>query len=144
MDMISLLKTENKDLALGIIRLITGLIFSLHGAQKLFGWFGGPGPSGFLTYLASMHIPAWLGYVAMIVEFMCGVLMLFGVAAELGALIGIPFMAVAIYLVHWKNGFFAQNGGYEYPLLLLVLCVAIVIGGPGRFALWDVFKAFRI
>lgn len=129
--------------ALLLVRLVVGSVFMLHGLQKVFGLFGGPGLTGFATWIASMGVPAFLGYAAALVELASGIMIFFGIATELGAVLVIPLMKVAIYLVHWKNGYFIQNEGYEYALNLLLLAVALIIGGPGAGALWDPFKKWR-
>lgn len=129
--------------ALLIVRLVVGSVFILHGAQKVFGLFGGTGLNAFASWIASMGIPAFLGHVAAYAELAAGVMIFFGIATEIGALLVIPIMKVAIYFVHGKNGYFIQNEGYEYALNLLLLAVALIVGGPGAAALWDPFNAWR-
>lgn len=129
--------------ALLIVRLVLGSIYLLHGSQKLFGLFGGTGLSGFVTWLSTMHVPSWLAYLAACTEFIAGVLLFCGIAPDLGALLSIPFLSAAIYLVHLKRGYFSQNNGFEYPLNLMFLALAVIIGGPGKLALWDPFKFWR-
>ncbi|BDC35065.1 hypothetical protein Noda2021_10230 [Candidatus Dependentiae bacterium Noda2021] len=129
--------------ALLLVRLVVGSVFLLHGAQKVFGLFGGPGLDGFGSYIASLGLPVTLGHLAAIFELVAGIMLVFGIATELGALMTIPVMKVAIYLVHWSNGYFIQNQGYEYALNLLLLAAAIIIGGPGAHALWDPFAKWR-
>ena len=121
---------SHQELALTLVRLIVGLIFTLHGLQKVFGLFGGPGLKGFASWLSTLHVPAFLAYAASFCELFGGLMLLIGIMPELGALILIPVMVSAIYLVHWQKGFFAQNGGCEYQLLLLTLMVVIIIGRP--------------
>lgn len=123
------------DLALALIRIMLGLVCTLHGSQKVLGAFGGPGLQGFVNWIGSLGVPAVLGYLAAFFEFAGGLLLLFGIASRLGAAMVIPVMLGAIYLVHLKNGFFTQNGGYEYPLVLLVMALALVIGGSGSLTL---------
>lgn len=131
---------KSKSLALFIIRLTIGAYFMLHGGQKLFGWFGGPGLQGWVGWLASLQIPALLADIAALSEFIGGCMLFLGFAAEIGALLEIGVMAGAIYLVHWPHGFFIQNNGFEYALLLMVCCLGIIIGGPGKWYLWNPFK----
>lgn len=128
------------DLALALIRIMTGLVFTLHGSQKVLGAFGGPGLQGFANWISSLGIPGAFGYLAAIFEFVGGILLLFGIASRLGALMVIPVMLGAIYLVHLKHGFFVQNNGYEYPLTLLVLAIAIFLGGSGSLAFTRIFE----
>jgi len=127
-------------IALLILRLTLGSIFILHGSQKLFGFFGGSGLTGFVQWSAKLGIPAVLAYIAAFAEFFGGVSMFFGIATELGALMTIPVMIGAVVIVHGKSGYFAQNGGFEYPLNLIFLAIAIIIGGPGLWALYKPFK----
>ena len=129
--------------ALFLVRILLGTTFILHGSQKVLGLFGGPGLAGFSTFVASLGYPAWLGYPAAFFEFFGGILLLLGIAPELGALAVIPVMVVAIASVHGKNGYFGQNGGYEYPLNLMILALVVIIGGAGEYALWDFFKSWR-
>lgn len=114
-------------LGLNIIRIATGLIFMAHGSQKVFGLFGGPGLQGFAQWAATVGIPGWLAYAAAFSEFIGGVLLLFCITAPLGALMTAGVMLGAIWFVHFNSGFFSQNGGFEYPLLLLIISVAIII-----------------
>lgn len=124
--------------ALTILRIFLGITFIAHGSQKVFGWFGGSGLSGFVGWLAhSFQIPAIIGYIAAYSELIAGLLLLFGIFPEFGAFLIICIMIAAIYLVHAEKGFFIMQGGYEYSLCLLIVAVAIIIGGPGKLALWD-------
>lgn len=142
---------DHKDWALLLVRLVTGITFFLHGGQKLFGWFGGPGLKGFIQWTVLHHLHPALGYLAAGAELVGGFLMVLGICAELGALIAIPVMVGAILKIHWVNGYFSHwalgkfnsHGGYEYPINLILLCVAIIIGGPGAYALWDPIKRLR-
>lgn len=127
------------DWALFIVRIMLGIIFIAHGGQKVLGLFGGPGLAEFAKMAATMYvpIPAFLAYLAAFAEFIGGILLFFGIAAELGALMVIPVMIGAVFFVHWPHGFFGQNNGFEYPLSLIFFLLAIVVGGPGKFALWE-------
>jgi putative oxidoreductase len=129
--------------ALTIVRVLLGTIFIAHGSQKVFGWFGGSGLEGFTAWLINTNVPPMIAYLAPFFELIGGTLLVLGFCAELGALLIIPVMIAAIYLVHWQNGFFSQHGGYEYALCLLVLAIAILIGGPGKLALWDCTSAYK-
>lgn len=128
--------------ALLILRVVLGVIFAAHGAQKLFGAFGGPGVAGFGKSLADMgfFIPGLLAWVVSIVEFGGGLLLIAGILPRLSAaLIGV-IMLVAIFKVHWANGFFNMNQGYEYQLLILTVCLAIVTAGAGRYSVFNCGK----
>lgn len=137
------MKYVNQNTALGIVRVTLGSLFFAHGAQKVFGWFGGPGLQGFVQWTTSLQVPEILGYLGAFAEFFGGCLLLLGFAAEVGALMTIPVMIGAVTAVHWGHGYFVQNGGFEYPLNLIFLACAIIIGGPGAWALWDPVKKFR-
>ena len=76
-------------------------------------------------------------------KFIAAILLLFGVAAQFGALLVVAQMAAAICLVHIHKGFFVQNGGYEYPLNLLILAIVVIIAGPGRWYVWDPFLLMK-
>ena len=129
--------------ALLLIRITVGSTFLAHGSQKVFGLFGGPGLRNFAAWLTTLQVPHWLSYLAALSELIGGCLILLGIATELGALLIIPIMGGAIFLVHWNKGYFLQDGGFEYPLNLLLFAIAIIIGGPGKYALWDPFTWLR-
>jgi putative oxidoreductase len=121
------------DIALLVVRVIVGIIFAAHGAQKLFGVFGGPG-------LAAMVQPppdglGLLGYPVTIGEFFGGLGLIFGFLSRFSAASNIVIMLGAIGMVHGKNGFFLSAGGFEYNLALIGLLAPILIAGPGRFAI---------
>jgi putative oxidoreductase len=124
------LGTENRtavDVSLALVRLIAGVIFAVHGAQKLFGAFDGPG----LAAVVSMMGP--IGYLVTIGEFFGGLGLIVGFLCRFSALSLIVIMLGAIALVHGKNGFFAPRG-YEFNLALIGLLLPILVAGPGRFA----------
>ncbi len=134
---------ERAQWALFIIRVALGIIFIAHGGQKVLGLFGGTGLEGFVTWIAKYGVPEWLAYLAAFSELTGGILLLLGVAAEVGALLVIPVMIGAVTLIHWKHGFFSQNKGFEYPLSLIISALAIIVGGPGKYALWDFCRRCR-
>jgi putative oxidoreductase len=120
-----------------IVRVVVGLTVAAHGAQKLFGWFGGPGISGFGGWLASMGIkPArpW-AVVAALAEFAGGLLVALGFLGPVGYLAACGSMLTAILLVHAGKGFFASNGGYEFPLTILAVLAGTSLIGPGALSL---------
>ena len=123
------------DWALLIARVIVGVIFAAHGAQKLFGAFGGPG----LAAVVQMMGP--LGYLVTVGEFFGGLGLIFGFLSRFSAASIIVIMLGAIAMVHGKVGFFMnwagnQAGeGFEYHLLVIALLLIILLVGPGRFAL---------
>lgn len=117
------------------VRVALGLIFFAHGAQKVLGAFGGKGLSEALQGEApySFMRPSWLWLgAAVFSEFLGGILVFLGLLTRVGAFfIGIT-MLVAMFGVHWNNGFFLSNRGYEYTFALLGMAVALVIAGGGR------------
>jgi len=117
------------DVSLLLMRVIVGVIFAAHGAQKLFGAFGGPG----LAEIVKMMGP--LGYLVTIGEFFGGLGLVVGFLSRFSAASLIVIMIGAIATVHAKNGFFLDKGGFEYNLALIGLLAPILIVGPGRFAI---------
>lgn len=120
-----------------LIRVVLGGIMAAHGAQKLFGWFRGPGLTGTAGWLGSMGLaPARLhaGIVALS-EFGGGMLLALGLLTPLGAAAVAGVMLVAIATVHWNNGLFNTNGGYEFNLLIFASAIALAIAGPGDLSL---------
>lgn len=135
---------ETKDWAMTLLRLLLGSTFLLHGSQKVLGLFGGPGLAGFASFVnQNLGLPLFLGYLAAFCEFLGGWLVLLGVITEIGALLIIPVMLTAVFKVHWVHGYFTQNNGFEYPLNLLLVALALIVGGPGKLALWDPWKGRR-
>ena len=125
------------DAGLLLVRLALGGIFFAHGAQKVFGWFGGPGLDGTVGFMGSLGVPAILAYVAAFTELLGGLAVAMGALARIASVGLAIVMGVAIATVHWSNGFFAGSGGFEFPLMLGVAALAIAVAGPGRFALAD-------
>src|SRR5437773_9614561 len=125
------------DVGLLALRLALGAVFLAHGAQKGFGAFGGPGFEGATGFIGSLSFrPArvWAG-LAVGGELAAGFLFLLGLLTPLAGLLVVATMAVAIAKVHGPKGFFVQNGGYEYNLVLIVAALAVAVMGPGRFSL---------
>jgi putative oxidoreductase len=120
------------DLALLIARVIVGIIFAAHGAQKLFGAFGGPGLEQ-IVQEPPMGMGA-LGYPVTIGEFFGGLGLVVGFLCRFSAASLIVIMIGAIAMVHGANGFFLSDKGFEYNLALIGLLAPILLAGPGRFA----------
>ena len=119
------------DFSLLAVRVIVGVIFTAHGAQKLFGWFDGMG----LTKTVEMMGGGPLPYLVSIGECFGGVGLILGFLTRFSAAANIVIMIGAIAMVHGKNGFFLQNQGFEYNLALIGLLLPIFICGPGRFSI---------
>jgi putative oxidoreductase len=123
------------DWALLVVRIIVGVVFMVHGAQKLFGAFGGPGLS------ATVQMMGPLGYLVTVGEFFGGLGLIVGFLARFSAASIILIMLGAIGMVHGQFGFFMnwlgnQAGeGFEYHLLAIGALLPIVFVGPGRFAI---------
>jgi putative oxidoreductase len=119
------------------LRFVLGLTFAAHGAQKLFGSFGGHGPRGTGGSFGAVgfRAPLLLALAAGTAEFGGGVLLASGLLTPLAALGIAVVMLNAIGSVHWRNGFWNSNGGYEFNLNLWAAAVAIAAIGPGRFSL---------
>ncbi len=125
------------ELGILLIRVTVGLTLAAHGAQKLFGWFGGYGLTGTAGWLESVGFRPGYRHALMagLVEVGGGLLLALGAATPLGAALVASVMIVAAVIAHVKNGFFATSGGYEYNLVLGVAAIAIAFTGPG---LWSV------
>ena len=120
--------------------LFLGVVLVLHGSQKVFGLFGGPGLDGWTQYITGVkmpiinsNFPSWLAKLAAFTELLAGVALLLGLGVRIAALLIAIFLAFAIYIVHWKNGFFIQNNGYEYALTLIVISLILVVCGGGKY-----------
>ena len=133
------------DLGLLALRLTLGAVFLAHGAQKAFGAFGGPGFAGATGFIGSLGFrPArlWAG-LAVGGELVAGVLFVAGLLTPLAGLLVLATMAVAIAKVHGPKGFFNQNGGFEYNLVLIIAALAVAALGPGAFSLDHVLGLAR-
>ena len=139
--MLNLFSTD-PDWTLTVIRIILGIIFFAHGAQKVLGWFGG---TGLKETLRTMHefigIPVPLAFVAVMAEFLGGLGLIVGLLSRVAA-IGICLtMLSAIAMVHWRFGLFMnwfgdrKGHGFEYHLLAIGLAIVIMIGGSGALSL---------
>ena len=123
------------------LRVAGGVIFAAHGAQKLFGWFGGYGLEGTAGWMESIGLGPGLlmSTLAGGAEFFAGLLLIIGLLVRPAALLLAVTMLVAIAKVHLANGLFLTNNGYEFGLALLVIIADLFIRGAGRFRLVNVF-----
>ena len=136
-----LIATSN-DFTYTIARLVLGVVFFAHGAQKMLGWFGGYGFTGTMGFFTQMlHIPAPLAFLAICAEFFGGLGLIVGLLSRVAAF-GIAInMLVAILTVHIHYGFFAnwygqQKGeGIEYHLLAIALALVVMIKGAGALSI---------
>lgn len=120
-----------------LLRVLIGFIFMAHGAQKLFGWFGGYGLEGTGQWMESIGLAP--GYLMALLsgsaEFFGGLGLLLGLLARPAALVLSATLVVAIFTVHISNGLFMANNGYEFALALMAGTLAILLEGAGRVSL---------
>ena len=124
-------------LGLLVLRVVIGLIVAGHGLQKAFGWWGGPGMTGWVGAMNRMRIrPAttW-AWISMLSEVLGGIGLAVGLLTPLPSLAIAGSMLVAIALVHWPRGFWVTKGGYEFNLSILAAIAAIAIAGAGAYSL---------
>lgn len=116
------------------IRIPVGLILAAHGAQKLFGWFGGYGLEGTGKWMSSIGLEPGLLMAALSgsAEFFGGLFLVLGLLTRPASVVVAFTMVVAIFSVHIHNGLFMSNNGYEYALALLAAAVSLLISGGGR------------
>jgi len=134
------LKTDNSPAQL-FIRLALGVVMFPHGAQKVLGWFGGPGITKTLQAFAGMGFPQWSVVALMGVESLGAMLLVFGFLTRLWA-IGIgASITICMFLSHVQHGFFMnwfgqqQGEGFEYHLLVIGICVALLLKGGGALSM---------
>jgi putative oxidoreductase len=135
-----LIKTDN-DIATMVIRVALGAVFFPHGMQKLFGWFGGYGFTGSMGFFTSnLHIPALFAFLAIMAEGLGSLGLITGLLTRVAAFgVGVN-MVVAVYMLHWQNGFFMnwfgnQKGeGFEFHLLVIGMAIALMIKGGGALS----------
>jgi len=127
------------DIALLVLRVIVGLLMAGHGAQKLFGSFGGHGIDGTAGFMESLGMRPGRRHAtaAGTAELAGGVLLVLGLVTPLGAAMIIAVMVVAITTVHAKNGPWVTDGGFEYNLVIIATCFALAGAGPGEISLDD-------
>ena len=119
-----------------LVRVATGLLLVPHGAQKLFGWFGGYGVEATGQFFATqLGLPASLALVTGLIEFFGGLMLAAGLLTRPVAALVFGLMAVATLQVHLSLGFFWTSGGFEYPLFWGLAALSFVICGGGRYSL---------
>lgn len=144
-----LLQTRDDVLPL-VLRLTLGIVMFPHGAQKMLGWFGGPGFQGEIAFFGQMGIPAFITVLVIFAEFFGALGLIFGFLTRLAALGIGAVMAGAIFLAHLQFGFFMnwagkQAGeGFEYHLLTIGLALALCIRGGGVWSLDHYLSRNRI
>ncbi|MDC2866254.1 MULTISPECIES: DoxX family protein [unclassified Bacillus (in: firmicutes)] len=125
------------NIGLLIIRLIIGITFMGHGAQKLFGWFGGYGLKGTGGWMESIGLRpgVLMAFMAGATELLGGFLFAAGIFTWIGALFIVGTMLVSIITVHGKNGYWVTQNGFEYNLVLIAVAVGVALIGPGAYTL---------
>lgn len=125
-----------------VARLALGIVMFPHGAQKVFGWFGGYGFSGTMRFFTdTMHIPWIFALLAILAEFLGSLGLIAGALSRIAAFGIAVNMAVAAILVHLPNGFFMnwygnqQGEGYEYQILAVGLAVIVMLFGAGKLSI---------
>ncbi|MCR6632796.1 MAG: DoxX family protein [Magnetospirillum sp.] len=122
-------------LAEPLVRVTAGLLLVPHGAQKLFGWFGGYGLEATGQFFAAkLGLPPALALLAGVIEFFGGLALAAGLATRAVAGLVFGLMAVAVLQVHLGAGFFWTSGGYEYPLMWALVALSFVLRGGGRYS----------
>ena len=146
--MIPKLTATDNDGATTLLRLVLGVIFFAHGAQKMLGWFGGYGFTGTMSFFTGvMHIPAVFAFLAIAAEFFGGLGLIFGLFTRVAAFGVLCNMIVAIAMVHSRFGFWmnwtgTQKGeGFEYHLLLIATSVFLIIRGAGAASVDRMFSS---
>lgn len=125
------------DLGLLIIRLVIGVLFIGHGAQKLFGWFGGYGVKGTGGWFDSIGMKpgVTMALLAGLTELFGGLLFALGLLTPLAGIMIAGTMLMAIIKVHAPNGLWSTANGYEYNLTLLAVAIGMALIGPGQYAI---------
>ncbi|GAA5135187.1 DoxX family protein [Thalassotalea piscium] len=128
-------KTEQSLSALPL-RIVAGILFTAHGAQKLFAWFGGYGLDGTGQWMESIGLTPgyFMALMAGSAEFFGGLLLIIGLLTRPASLVLAITMVVAIVTVHLDNGLFMSNNGYEFGLALLAMTVALLFQGGGKLS----------
>lgn len=125
------------DIGLLILRVVVGLIFAAHGAQKAFGWWNGPGVAGWTGAMNRMGLrpaPFW-AFVSTVAELGAGTALALGLFTPLIVAALTSQAIVIIFRAHWAAGFWNANKGFEFPLSLFGGVLAILFAGPGAWAL---------
>lgn len=119
------------------LRVPVGVILAAHGAQKLFGWFGGHGLEATGQWMSSIGLAPgwWMALAAGSAEFFGGLALVLGLLTRPAAAVAAFTMLVALFWVHADNGLFLSNNGYEYALALLAATAALTLQGAGRLSL---------
>jgi putative oxidoreductase len=139
--MFTSLTDTNGDWVLTLVRIVLGVVLFAHGAQKLLGWFGGPGIKATLhTFRDQLGIPVVFGGLAIAAEFFGGLGLIVGLFTRIAALGIATTMLVAMFMVHLRYGFFMNwfgnkaGHGIEYHLVVIALAIVLMVKGAGAFS----------
>lgn len=128
----------NDSVVPSLLRISLGGVILAHGAQKVFGWFGGYGIEGTMKFFSSVGMPSVLGALVIVSDFLGSLALIAGVLTRFSAAAAAAVMLGAVLLVHLPNGFFMNWGGaphgegYEFHVLAIGMAVALMISGGGR------------
>ena len=125
------------DAALLLARGVLGASIAAHGAQKLFGWFGGPGPEGAAHFFGSLGFqpPDKMARMASLTEIASGLLIATGAGGPIGPMLLVSVMATAVGSVHLKNGYWNSNQGFELNTMYALLALLLAVEDHGHFSL---------
>ena len=124
-----------------LARLALGIVIFPHGAQKILGWFGGPGIDGALGFFAALGVPAAIGWLAIITEFVGGLALILGLFGRVAAFLVALSLISAVVTLHWSVGFFMdwngqlQGEGFEFHILAVTLAIIVLIRGSGALSI---------
>ncbi len=140
--LLRVLTQTNNDIACLILRVLLAVVFFAHGAQKVLGWFGGRGLVATMAYFTKVHhLPVELAVLPIAAEFLGPICLFVGFLTRVAAFAIAADMAVAVYLVHLKFGFFGnwsgkQAGeGFEFHILVFAIAIALMIKGSGSWSI---------
>src|SRR5579864_2356371 len=140
--MIESLTGTHADWVVGIARILLGIIFFGHGAQKMLGWYGGPGLANSMrAFTEHLHLPPALAFLVIAGELFSGIGLIVGLFTRIAGLVIALTMAGAIATVHFRFGLFLnwfgtkEGHGIEYHLLTIALALVVVVQGAGAFSL---------
>jgi putative oxidoreductase len=132
----------SEDTTLSLLRASLGVVFLAHGAQKMLGWFGGPGFAGTMgSFTHGLGIPAFLAVLVILAEFLGGIGLILGFLGRIAAFGIAVDMLVALFLVHLPNGFFMNwtgtkgKEGFEFHILAISMAVVLMVRGAGAWSL---------
>ena len=132
-----------------ILRFTLGIVMFPHGMQKMLGTFGGYGFKSTMAYFTdTLHFPWILSCLIIVIEFVCPLTLFVGLAGKVSAFMLLIIMAGAIITTNYANGFFMnwfgnQSGeGYEYHLLVIGICLALIVTGSGKYSVDNWFNEF--